>query len=537
MLPLVKKHWMWMTLAGTAAVYVPVAGKAEDKKRLATVETLAEVLGVVQKQAVEPPTAKQLTHSGIQGMLHSLDPHSNYMDESEYRFLREEQKGSFFGIGAIIQQQEQGIAIITPIKGGPSEKLGVRAGDIIKEIDGQNTEGMGSNQALQLLRGEKGTIVKIAVQRAGFNEPLRFEIPRAEIPSNSVYHAFMMDATTGYIFIKDFGETTSEEFERAVTRLKAQGMQQLLLDLRGNGGGLLDAAIGVCRQLLGPDQLIVSQKGRDGRDEIQTRTPKGSMLDPFPIVVLVNRGTASASEIVSGAIQDHDRGLVIGQTSWGKGLVQTVLPLGRTRGLALTTARYYTPSGRCIQRDYSHGLDDYYFDNPAEEKGFKPTGPEYKTDLGRTVFGGGGITPDVLVESGKLTSFVANLRFRSSAFFRFAVQEKEKFGVQPGQRVDDASLERFRLWLNAEKLTYTEAEWTENREAMKDQISIELQNVGVSIEAGYKLQCEKDPVVRKALEVMPEATKLMQKKQLLLKPKSDQVARLDYEAPDRREIA
>jgi carboxyl-terminal processing protease len=537
MLPLVKKHWMWMTLAGTAVVYAPVAGKAEDKKRLSTVETLAEVLSVVQKQSVEPPTPKQLTHSGIQGMLHSLDPHSNYMDESEFRFLREEQKGSFFGIGSIIQQQEQGIAIITPIKGGPSERLGVRAGDLIKEIDGQSTEGMGSNQALQLLRGEKGTIVKIAVQRAGYAEWLRFEIPRAEIPSNSVYHAFMLDATTGYIFIKDFGETTSDEFERAVTKLKAQGMQQLLLDLRGNGGGLLDAAIGICRQLLGPDQLIVSQKGRDGRDEVQTRTPKGSTLDSFPIVVMVNRGTASASEIVTGAIQDHDRGLVVGQTSWGKGLVQTVLSIGRTRGLALTTARYYTPSGRCIQRDYSHGLDDYYFDNPAEDKDFKPSGQEYKTDLGRTVFGGGGITPDVVVEPGKVSTFVGNLRFRHSAFFRFAVQEKEKFGVKPGERADDAALERFRLWLGTEKIAYTEAEWTENRDAMKDQISIELQNVGVGIEAGYKMQCEKDPIIRKALEVLPEATKLQQKKQLLLKAKPGQVARLDFEAPDRREIA
>lgn len=531
MIPLLRKHWMWMTLAGTAALYAPLAGQGEDKKRLANVETLAEVLSLVQKQTVDPPPAKQLTHSGIQGMLHTLDPHSNYMDESEYRFLKEEQKGSFFGIGAIIQQQDQGIAIITPIKGGPSERLGVRAGDVIKEIDGHSTEGMTSNQALQLLRGEKDTLVKISVQRAGYADLLRFEIPRAQIPSNSVYHHFMLDATTGYILIRDFGETTSDEFDRAVTRLKAMGMQQLVLDLRGNGGGLLDASLGICRQLLAPDQLIVSQKGRDGKDEQQVRTPKGGGHETYPMVVLVNRGSASASEIVSGAVQDHDRGLVVGQTSWGKGLVQTVLPLGRTRGLALTTARYYTPSGRCIQRDYTHGLDDYYLDNPAEDKDFKPTGPEYKTDLGRTVYGGGGITPDVVVDPGRLSPFVANLRFRSSAFFRFAVLEKERAAVKPGDRIGEEAMVRFKAWLQAEKLPFSEAEWNDNRDVMMDQISIELQNVVNGIEAGYKLQCERDPVVKKALEVLPDAAKLLEKKQLLKTAKPGQVVRIDREVP------
>ena len=526
MMPFFKKHWMWVTFAGTAAIYAPMSGKAEDRQKLRNLETLAEVMGLLQKQGVEPPTPKQLTHSGIQGMLHTLDPHSNYMDESEFRFMREEQKGSFFGIGAIIQQQEQGIAIVTPIKGGPSERLGVRAGDLIKDIDGASTEGMSSNQALQKLRGEKGTLVRIKVQRMGFPELLAFEIPRAEIPTNSVYHAFMLNGDTGYIFIKDFGETTSEEFERAVNALKKQGMRQLVLDLRGNGGGLLDAAIGIGRQLLGPDQLIVSQKGRDGRDEIQTRTPKGTMLDPFPLVVLVNRATASASEIVAGGVQDHDRGLIVGQTSWGKGLVQSLLSIGRSRGLALTTARYYTPSGRCIQRDYTHGLDDYY--NPEDEKDgkeAKPAGPEFKTDLGRPVYGGGGISPDVAMEAGKITPYMANLRFRHSAFFRFAVVEKDKYGVKPGQRADEAVLERFRMWLVAEKIAYTESDWGANREAMLDQLSIEMQNVTYGIEAGSKLQMERDPVVQKALEVLPEAAKLLQKKQLTLQAKPDRTAR------------
>jgi carboxyl-terminal processing protease len=279
----------------------------------------------------------------------------------------------------------------------------------------------------------------------------------------------------------------------------------------------------------------VSQKGRDGRDEIQTRTPKGSMLDSFPMVVLVNRSSASASEIVAGAVQDHDRGLVVGQTSWGKGLVQSVLTIGRSRGLALTTARYYTPSGRCIQRDYTHGLDDYY--NPEDEKeakAAKPQGPEFKTDLGRPVYGGGGITPDVSVDPGLFTPYMANMRFRHSAFFRYAVVEKEKFGVKLGQRADDAVLERFRLWLVNEKIAYSEKEWADNREAMKDQLSQEMQQVSHGLEAGAKLQLERDPVAQKALEVLPEAAKLLQKKQLSLQTKPGPVARLDLGTREER---
>ncbi len=518
-----KRNWMWMTMAVTLAVAGPLlARSAHEGASRRGLDTLTEVMDLVQKQSPEPPAPRQLTHATIQGMLHTLDPHSNYMDESEFRLLREEQKGSFFGIGAIIQQHEQGIAIISPMKGGPSDRLGVRSGDMIKEIDGVSTEGMSSAAALQKLRGEKGIIVNLAIQRAGLSDLLHFAIPRAEVPTNSVYYSFMLNPTTGLILIKDFGETTAEEFERAVATLKKQGMTQLVLDLRGNGGGVLDAAIGICRQLLGPDQLIVSQKGRDGRDENQTRTRKGAQLDPFPLVILINRGSASASEIVTGAVQDHDRGLVVGQTSWGKGLVQSVLTINRSRGLALTTARYYTPSGRSIQRDYSHGLDDYY--NPEDDKDAKPQGPEFKTDLGRTVYGGGGINPDYAIPQVRLNEVMINLRFRNSAFFRFAVHEKEAFGIHQGQHADDAVLERFRSWALEQKLAISEKDWAANREAIREQLAIEMQNVAFGVEAGFRLQCEKDPFILKALEVLPEAGAILKKKNLLPRPAAAMVA-------------
>ena len=519
------RNWMWLIVVATVAVAGPLLARSSGEgARQRSLDTLTEVMDLVQRQSPEPPAPRQATHATIQGMLHTLDPHSNYMDESEFRLLREEQKGSFFGIGAIIQQHDQGIAIISPMKGGPAERLGVRSGDIIKEIDGASTEGMTSNAALQRLRGEKGTVVELAVQRAGIAEHLRFSIPRAEVPTNSVYYSFMLNPVTGFILIKDFGETTSDEFERAVASLKKQGMKQLVLDLRGNGGGVLDAAIGISRQLLGPDQLIVSQRGRDGREEQQTRTSKGAQLDPFPLVVLINRGSASASEIVAGAVQDHDRGLLVGQTSWGKGLVQSVLTISRSRGLALTTARYYTPSGRSIQRDYTHGLDDYY--NPEDEKDAAPKGPEYKTDLGRTVYGGGGITPDHVLPALRMNEFMVNLRFRHSAFFRFAVHEKERFGVRPGQHADEAVVARFRAWAQEQGLSLPEKDWTENLPAMQEQISIEMQNVAFGVEAGFKILCEKDPVILKALEVMPEAEAILQKKQLLQRKGPSAVAAL-----------
>ena len=517
-----KRYWIWLVILATTGLYAPLAGRTgDDRARQRSLDTLTEIMGLVQKQSVDPPTPKAMTHASISGMLHTLDPHSYYMDETEFRAMRDEQRGSFFGIGSIIAQQPDGIVIVSTVRGGPSEKVGLRAGDNIKEIDGKSTENWSSNAAVSKLRGEKGTVVEVAVQRMGFPGLLRFSITRSEIPSNSVYYSFMLNPTTGFITIKDFGETTSEEFERAVKSLKAQGMTSLILDLRFNGGGLLDAALGICRQLLGPNELIVTQRGRDGKDVVETRTPRGSGMDPFPMVVLINRGSASASEIVTGAMQDHDRALVVGQVSWGKGLVQAVMAINRTRGLALTTARYYTPSGRCIQRDYSHGLDDYLLPDDDTSKGpALPQGPKFKTDLGRIVYGSGGITPDYMADNGKVTPFVANLRYQNSAFFKFAVLEKEKHGVKPQQAVDEALVARFKAWLAEQKIEFTEADWKDpqNQADIRDQLGSELQNVAFGVEAGFRFQCARDPQVRKALEVMPEADAMLKRKMLTFQP-------------------
>ena len=515
-----KKHWIWVLILATTLVYAPLAGyTGEEKARQRSLDTLAEIMGLIQKDTVEPPSAKQITHASIQGMLHTLDPHSNYMDETEFRMLKEGQRGSFFGIGSIIQQQPDGIVIVSTVRGGPSEKAGIRAGDYIREIDAKSTEGWTSAQAVEKLRGEKGTVVEVAIQRIGVPDLLRFSLTRAEIPTNSVTFAFMLTPTTGLVAIKDFGETTSAEFEKAVHSLKLQGMKELILDLRDNGGGILDAAIGICQQILGPNELIVSQKGRGGRDAGQTRTPKGAALDPFPLVVLINRGSASASEIVTGAVQDHDRGLVVGTTSWGKGLVQSVITIGRSRGLLLTSARYYTPSGRSIQRDYQHGLDDYFLPEDDKEAA-SPKGPEFKTDLNRVVYGGGGITPDFYVSQTQLTAFTATLRGRYAAFFKFAIQEKDrKLKLKPQQDVDDAGMARFKTFLTEQKIPFTEAEWSdpENQLHMRHQVAYELQNMFFGTEAGFRYMCGIDPQVNKALAILPDADALLKRKLQSLK--------------------
>jgi carboxyl-terminal processing protease len=528
-----SRQWMALAIVITALLYAPLAGRASDERaRQHSLDTLTEVMGLLQKQALDPPPPKAVVHASIQGMLHTLDPHSNYMDETEWQKIREEQRGSFFGIGSVIQQQMDGIVIVSTVRGGPSEKAGIRTGDYIREIDGKSTDGWSSEMAVQKLHGEKGTLVDITIGRPGFTEPFHFTLTRSEIPSNSIYYCFMLTPTTGYILVKDFGETTAQEFERSLGSLKAQGMKELILDLRGNPGGMLDAATGICRQLLGPDELIVSQRGRDGRDSADTRTPPNSILQPFPIVVLINRGSASASEIVTGAIQDHDRGLVVGQTSWGKGLVQSVLPINRTRGLLLTTARYYTPSGRCIQRDYQHSLDDYLLPEDDKDAPATPTGEIYHTDLNRVVYGGGGITPDVVVEPGRIGPLAVNLRYHDSAFFKFAVHVKEsrdQGGIKPLAPADDATMERFRTWLKGEKVEIADEDWKNPsiQSDLRKEVAIELQNVIFGQETGQKFVCGLDPQVLKAQELMGEAEALLRKKILATSTPKDhsQVAR------------
>jgi carboxyl-terminal processing protease len=359
-------------------------------------------VAIVRDNYVDELEYEPLTTAAIQGMLRVLDPHSNYYDRKAFDDMRMEQRSQYYGIGATIQQRYRGVYIIEPFYDTPAARSGVRYGDQIISIDGQSTDGWSSDKVRDTLRGELGTEVKVTIRRAGMSEPLTVKIERGAVDLPSISASYIARPGIGYVGLsRGFHSTTSDELSSAIANLKAQGMNSLVLDLRQNPGGFLDQAIRVADKFLHRGQTIVSVRGRDGRTGDKDWPAESGMPENFPLVVLIDEGSASASEIVAGAIQDHDRGLIVGEPSFGKGLVQTIYPLTGGVGLTLTTARYYTPSGRLIQRDYSNGSSyEYHFKRNANGPQTAVTGPhndQRRTDTGRPVYGGGGIEPDIKV--------------------------------------------------------------------------------------------------------------------------------------------
>src|SRR6476620_1292258 len=376
-------------------------------------------------------------------MLRTLDPHSNFYDREEYEELKTDQRSEYFGIGASIQNYLLGelpdTFITATFENSPASRAGLRFGDRIVAVDGVAMTGKTSLDVRDKIRGPKGSIVKISIERATDKRIQIVEITRDAVPQPSIPDAYMLRPGVGYIdMTRGFNYSTTEELQDAIQALHARGANSLVLDLRNNPGGFLDQAIHVAEVFLPSGQLILTQKGRNGlRDNSYESTNKSA--DPIPLVILVNENTASASEIVAGAMQDHDRALIVGQTSFGKGLVQSIIPLYYGSGLTLTSAKYYTPSGRLIQRDYSDGgLYDYYthggskrLDNKQDD--YRPVGPEKKTDTGRTVYGGGGIAPDESVKPRTVS--VAQRRLLSPLFAFTRELVNQRISGLPAYRV------------------------------------------------------------------------------------------------------
>jgi len=355
--------------------------------------------------------------------------------------MQQRQAGRFSGLGIIVGMRNNQVTIISPIEGTPAYRLGIRAGDIIADIDGKTTENMNIDDVVDLLRGPQGTQVTITIRRHGVAGSLSFAIKREVIPETSVRYGFMLDKDTGYIRITDFNRTTSQELSDQLADLKTKGMARLVLDLRDNPGGVMEQAVEVADQFLKAGQMVVFTRGRDPSSFLEYRTPSKRAGYDMPLIVLVNPGSASASEIVAGALQDHDRAVIIGETTFGKGLVQTVYELSLASALALTTARYYTPSGRCIQRDYSNLADYYRGVNGAAKT------EEFKTDAGRKVYGGGGITPDVAVKGTEIPLRQWQLQ-GGGLYFNFAVDYADKTAVDPKTfAVDDGLLDQFMAYI------------------------------------------------------------------------------------------
>src|SRR5512142_429593 len=435
-----------------------------------SMRSFSDVYRVVQDNYAEPVNADKAIYNGaIPGMLRVLDPHSNFFDPKSYAALREEQRGKYYGVGMQVGPRNNKVIVIAPFAGAPAYRAGIRPGDIIIAVDGKQTDNMSTSDVAELLKGPKGTNVKITVLREGSDKPLDFNVVRDEIPRYSVDVHFMIRPGIGYIHISGFQETTEHEVAQALDELGP--INGLILDLRQNPGGLLSEGVGVADKFLKKGAVIVSHRGRSSPEKVY-RASHGNGGRNYPIVVLVNRGTASAAEIVSGAIQDHDRGLIVGETTFGKGLVQTVYPLSENTGLALTTAKYYTPSGRLIQRDYTGvSLYDYYYNR--ESLGSNANREVRMTDSGRTVYGGGGITPDVKIPTPKSNRFQEDL-LQHYAFFNFAKHYMINHHIQKNFEVDDQVMNDFRKFLDDQKVPYTENDLVQNIDWVKANIKSEL---------------------------------------------------------------
>jgi carboxyl-terminal processing protease len=484
---------------------------AELTKRM---KEYTDLLNAVTNWSAEDIGSDKFVYASIDGMLRALDPHTSFLEPKEYTDMQDRQKGTFYGLGILVTKRNDQVTVITPLEGTPAARLGIRAGDVISEVEGVATEDLALDDVVKRLKGPKGTTVNIKIKRIGMKEPIPLTIVRAAIPTNSISNVLMLRPGVGYIRLKDFTSTTVRELSDAINKLEEQGMQKLVLDLRMNPGGLLDAAVGVSDHFLDKGQMIVYTKGRTPDSAQEYIAPGKQAKFDKPIVVLVNRGSASASEIVAGAIQDHDRGLVVGETSWGKGLVQSVYTLQYGAGLALTTSKYFTPAGRNIQRDYS-SVYDYYMADEMEN------GPEvpleqrekFRTDTGRIVYGGGGITPDTIIKQPTLSRTTQVLEVRS-AIFNYAVEYAAKHpDLTKELKVTPEMVEEF-VRFAAEKEVAAEEDIrgaltkVEDRKYIERALKAEIVAAKFGFDASYPYRLQGDAQVEKALELFPEAQKL-----------------------------
>ena len=476
------------------------------------IRNLTSVLAIVQQNyAIPMDTDRALYEGAIPGMLRVLDPHSTFFDPRQFALIREGQRGRYYGVGMTIGVRENHTVVLAPMVGSPASKAGIRPGDIINTIEEKSADGLTTSEVADLLKGPKGTTVHVTMIREGETAPVGFALTRDEIPRHAVDVSFLLRPDIGYIRLTGFeSEDADSDVAAALKQLDVAKLDGLVLDLRGNPGGLLDKAVAIADMFLDKNQLIVSHHGRASQER-RYYAVHGNRGVQVPIVVLVNGGSASASEILSGAIQDHDRGLVVGEQTFGKGLVQSVSPLSENTGLALTTARYYTPSGRLIQRDYKDvSLYDYLYNH----KNPQPT--ELKlTDSGRQVYGGGGITPDVEVAQPKPNDFQESL-FRRDIFFPFdgSVGSFTTYflGTKPQItkefEVGDAVLAAFRGHLDKQKIHYTDADLTANVDWIKREIKKEVFISVFGLPSGNEVELQDDPQVSKAIETLPQARAL-----------------------------
>lgn len=511
-----------------------------------SVAKVGQVVSIVKKNYVDDVSDAQLSESAIKGMLEQLDPHSVYMTQSQVRKSREEFQGNFEGIGIEFDIIADTLVVITPIAGGPSEKIGVQSGDRIITIDDSTAVGITRDDVFRKLRGQKNTKVSLKILRQGEPAPLVFTITRDKIPTYSVGAVLMLDEKTGYIKLDRFVQTTYEEFMDALKSLKAQGMTQLILDLRGNPGGYLDQAIKIADEFIGGMKKLVYTRGAHVKDEDFFSKPNDT-FETESVVVLINRGSASASEIVAGALQDYDRALIVGESSFGKGLVQRQFDLADSSAIRVTISKYYTPLGRLIQRKYAsgkRGREEYYNElserdsdkqffeseakkmwsetrKPVEAAAFverDSTHEVFKTPLGRVVLGGGGIIPDYFCWNDTLTRYYRQM-LSKQLFDEFALAylDQNKSLKQSYEKIEDfrknfvvtESMMQSLIALAAKKDTpYNERDYKQDERYFKNMVKATLARQIWGWKAQTSILILEDSVLKEALNLLPKAKAL-----------------------------
>jgi len=482
-------------------------------------------LDAIEREYVEPVASDRLIYDAVGGMLQTLDPHSSFFDPRQYAQMRERQEGKYYGVGLSIQAIDGDITVMSLFEGSPAYKAGIRRGDIIARVKGEDAKGWTTEQTAKQLKGPKGTKVNISIRRPGYDKLIDMDVERDEVNIVTVRGAFMLDPQTGYIKLGDFSETSDREVGDALEKLKAQGMKRLVFDLRDNPGGPLDQAIKIANRFLPRGDMIVYTRGRvQNADQDYRGTDEPDFTGP--LMVLVNRQSASASEIVSGAVQDHDRGLVVGETTFGKALVQSVYRISEGAGLALTTGRYFTPSGRMIQRPWDNAFDEYLtytLRDQSEKREHAATQLKY-TDAGRKVYSGGGIEPDKFfvgpVQGFNPTRFGRSLVARA-AFANFA----ERYAAEGDTRMSAATEGRkrlargfpvtedmvaeFKTFLQAEqKLKIDEAAFAKDVDFIRAMIHYDIDVALFGVAEAQKNLIGKDPQAQFSLSQFGEAVKL-----------------------------
>ncbi len=498
---------------------------AIDEKVPEHYKTFSAALSAIETQYVDTIESDRLVYGAVRGMLATLDPHSSFFDPREYAAMRERQEGRYYGLGITIQSINGDITAASVFEGSPAFRKGIRRGDVIAKIEGEDAKGWTSEQAMKKLRGPKGTVVKIELRRRGFEQPIPLDVTRDEVQILTVPASFMIDATTGYIRHQDWGENTDREIQRALNDLRSKGMKRLLYDIRGNPGGPLDQAIKVSNEFLPRGKMIVYTRGRIANSAQDYRATEDSTFTDIPMVVLANRSSASASEIFTGALQDHDRAYIVGETTFGKALVQSVYRISGNAGLALTTAHYFTPSGRLIQRPWDETFDEYLSYTQKEQDANKTHNPSdlKRTDSGRPVYSGGGIEPDKYI-AGQLEGFnptaFGRLLYGRQEFENYAQQfmaEGDTRIALPGPAprtlmrnftITDAMVAEFRKQLETNRIKIDEAAFTKDIEFIKAMMRFRIDEALFGVADARRHLIGADPQAQGALTMFGEAQRL-----------------------------